>query len=679
MSQAPQKQSGVRRDLQEAPAHLAGLTVRAVLIAILLTIISFISINRLGYFRINWLPYIVPPVQALLFLLILQGVNVALAAVGRTVKLPAFLAPLSRAELLLIYAGMAVGITMDRAGYVFHYLLFPAYYGDTTNGFAALFEHYPDFFAPTQQWAINGFFEGTRSGIVPWEVWWRPLAWWTSFNMALVFSVLCLVGLFRRQWSESERLTYPMLYLPLEMTGGSTSHSSGATFFRNPVMWIGFGIAALYNFINITHAFVPAFPEIPRVFRLMSSVHEGPLRYLRPLNWYNALEVWGLSYLVSGEVLGSTLFFYFLMKAVKIGGRQAGYQGAGFPFWHEVSAGACIAFVGFMIYSARGHIKRIFSSVTSGPDDYDKNEAFSYRVLVLGFLGGTVAMIWMMSYAGHRVDLLILYFLSLYMFVLVAARIRAEAGPPVQWCHPYGFDTRVPEQIFGTRFLRGTGDTTPMILYYSLFWIGRTVFAHSAAQAMTDGLRVVDYGPAKRRSAAIIILIICLVGMAMAFWYHLDVGYKYGHGLIGAKTGRAGRAWGLNWSRGNYQMLDRAIENPAGPDLTRLGFYAGGFLMTLAVTWARTVLTNFPLHPLGIIMGTLYRDGSPYWAPFLVAWIAQRLTLRYGSLPAYRKVVPAFIGLFFGHVLIGGIIWRIIINYFLDPTICVRYYVSLGL
>jgi len=75
----------------------------------------------------------------------------------------------------------------------------------------------------------------------------------------------------------------------------------------------------------------------------------------------------------------------------------------------------------------------------------------------------------------------------------------------------------------------------------------------------------------------------------------------------------------------------------------------------------------------------VYMDGSPYWAPFLVAWVAQRLTLRYGSLPAYRKVVPAFIGLFFGHVIVGGIIWRLIINAFIDPTISVRYYVSLGL
>ena len=56
-------------------------------------------------------------------------------------------------------------------------------------------------------------------------------------------------------------------------------------------------------------------------------------------------------------------------------------------------------------------------------------------------------------------------------------------------------------------------------------------------------LAAVGDDAAKRRSAAWIILIICVVGIAMAFWYHLDVAYKYGHGMIGAKTGRAGSAW----------------------------------------------------------------------------------------------------------------------------------------
>ena len=44
--------------------------------------------------------------------------------------------------------------------------------------------------------------------------------------MVLMFSCLCLVALFRRQSSQNERLTYPMLFLPLEITGGFSSSSA---------------------------------------------------------------------------------------------------------------------------------------------------------------------------------------------------------------------------------------------------------------------------------------------------------------------------------------------------------------------------------------------------------------------------------------------------------------------
>ena len=43
-----------------------------------------------------------------------------------------------------------------------------------------------------------------------------------------------------------------MLFLPLEITGGFASHEVS---FRDPVMWTGFGLAALFNGINILHAF----------------------------------------------------------------------------------------------------------------------------------------------------------------------------------------------------------------------------------------------------------------------------------------------------------------------------------------------------------------------------------------------------------------------------------------
>jgi hypothetical protein len=89
-------------------------------------------------------------------------------------------------------------------------------------------------------------------------------------------------------------------------------------------------------------------------------------------------------------------------------------------------------------------------------------------------------------------------------------------------------------------------------------------------------------------------------------------------------------------------------------------------------------LSNFPFHPLGFILATLYGEVTPYWFPFLVAWAGQRTALRYGAFLLYRRVVPAFLGLAFGHIFIAGILWRIFINYFIDPVIAVRYYINLG-
>ena len=671
-----QNQAGDRE--LELPLNVRGLTLRAVLISVLLTVATWIFITRLGYISLNWVPYVVPPVPAILFLLILVGINAGLWALWRRSKGATRLVPLSRGELLLIYAGIAASLPMERGGYVFHYLLFPKYYGTDVDGYAELFEHYPDFWIPHDSWVVNGFFEGSPAAQIPWHEWLVPMAWWGGFSLLLVFTVLCLSALFRKQWSDNERLTYPMNFLPLEITGGFSSAAGERGFFRNPVMWIGFGAAALFNGVNIAHAFFPGFPGIQKTISLTAGIADPPWRWLHPLNFSFSLELWGLSYLVSGEVLGTALATYFFMKLVKIGGLSAGYRAGGFPFFQEVSAGACIAFTAFMLWVARPHFRRVAQSVLHGPNEYDEGEPMSYRVQVLGFAIGTVALMWMLNHAGLRWWPMAAFFVSLYMFTLVAARIRAEAGPPVLWTHPYGFDTIVPIHLLGTRTIRGLGSSQSMVLYYALFWIGRTVFAHSTAQAFTDGLKLPEYVRTRKSSFAWLMLGMCVVGLALTYWYHLDVGYRYGQGLIGAKTGRAGQSWALNWSRGNYRLLDQALDNPTGPDWTRIAFYGGGALLTTCVTLARTMVSSFPFHPLGVILGTLYGDHSPYWAPFLMAWLAQRITLRYGSLPAYRKVVPAFLGLFFGHVLIGGILWRIVINYFIDPTIAVRYYVNLG-
>ncbi|MGQ9733418.1 MAG: DUF6785 family protein, partial [Candidatus Zipacnadales bacterium] len=241
---------------------LIGISARALVLSVLLIFATYVGITRTGFIRICWVPYVIPPVPALLFVLLLQGLNLVLGRLTRHTVLPPFLQPFSRGELLLIYAAVSISLCMDRGGYILHYTLFPAYYGDQVNRFKELFRYYPRYYAPQDELVIAQWFEGTPSGKVPWSVWWRPLAWWSAFNMAVMFAVTCLVAIIRRQWVENERLTFPLLFLPLEITGAEGRESLTRGFFRNPIMWLGFAAGALFNLVNILHAFVPQIPGI---------------------------------------------------------------------------------------------------------------------------------------------------------------------------------------------------------------------------------------------------------------------------------------------------------------------------------------------------------------------------------------------------------------------------------
>lgn len=630
---------------------LTGITARSFVLTLLLTLVTYLVINRLGFMQL------VPPVPALILLLLLVGCNRLVALMGRGLPRARFLRPLSRGELLLIYVAISIAPVMDRGVYIFHYLLYPAYYGTDVNQWHEFYQHYPAFYAPQDPQAIKDFFEGSRTGLIPWGAWRGPLIFWMSFNMLVMVAVGCLVAFFRRQWAEAERLRYPLLFLPLEVTGGfEGSAVRRGYFFRDPLMWAGLAVAAIYNIMRLAHELHPAFPEVKAFLQLGTGLVDPPWRWIRPLNLHFQLDVWGLSYLMPGDVLLTAWVTYFLMKTVKIVGLQAGYRKPRYPFYQEVSSGSCIAVTLFMLYVARRHLRRVARRVVDGAGTYDHNEAMSYRWLLLTFVGATAVMIWMLLHAGHRIDLLLIYFASLYMFVLVTARIRAEAGPPVTWTHPYGFDTEMAVHLLGTRFMRGHGSVGPMVLYYSLYYVGRTVFAHSGGQYFTDGFRLVDYGGARRSAALKLMLAVLLVSGFLAFWTHLDLGYRYGQAFYFAGEGREHRTWAINWSASQYRFLDRGIASPEGTDVARAVGYGAGLLATLGMTWGRMRLSAFPLHPLGVVLGTLYNDGSPYWGPFLFAWIAQRLTLRYGGLPAYRRFVPSCLGLFLGHTLFGNVL-----------------------
>ncbi len=660
-------------DHSQLPESLAGLTLRAVILAVGFTFAIYLLTTKPGFVRINWVPYTSPPVQPFFILLILQGANLLLSRVR---GLPSFLRPLSRAEMFLIYAALSISLPMERGGYIIHYLTSGKYFATDANKWGELFEAYPDWFVPKDELTIQRWMEGSASGSIPWGEWQTPLIAWFGFQMVMVFTVMCLVGLFRRQWSERERLSYPLLFIPVEMTGGKHSEGITSGFFRNPYMWVGFSLAAGFNGLNILHAYFPAIPGFQWHVPLDTNFTDGWLRFMRPLSISFGLEVWGLAYLVSGEVLLSGWLFYFMMKMIKVIGLSAGMRAGGFPFFQEVSSGGFIALALFLMIVARPHFASVWRQIVRGNED--GNEALPYRWLAIGLVVGTTAMVTFWVQAGLPTVLPLSVVLSTLMFTLVASRVRAEAGPPVVWCHPYGYDQQMPYQLLGSRYIKHRGGAKAMALFGAMFWPGRAAYPHQIGQYFVDGFQLAGYANARRTHLVAIMLLICAVALGLTFWYHLDVGYSQGQVLIGSRSGEQSLGWGFNWSRGEYNVVRTGLDAPQGPDFLRMGFYGGGFVFTWLLTMARIRLTNFPFHPLGFLLATLYGDHTPYWFPFLFAWTCQRLLLRYGGYRTYRRFVPLFLGLTLGHMLIGGFLWRIVINYFIDPSISKRYYLNLG-
>ena len=61
---------------------------------------------------------------------------------------------------------------------------------------------------------------------------------------------------FRRPWVEHEKLSYPIIQLPLEITDTKTS------IFGNRLLWIGFCISGGMALINGLASLYPALPRI---------------------------------------------------------------------------------------------------------------------------------------------------------------------------------------------------------------------------------------------------------------------------------------------------------------------------------------------------------------------------------------------------------------------------------
>jgi len=637
-----------------------GVTLRSVGVGLLLLFLSLLWLERAGLITLTvQIDESVPPIPAVAAVMLLGLLNPLLFRLGRRVGF-------SQSEIIVIFTLVGVGIFMSAVGVVrmfFPCITAPFYFATPENNFDAVNKFIPRWFGPRETELLRGFYEGAER--IPWGAWLPTVLRWTFFFTVLFFTFTCIGTLFRRQWSDRERLTFPVAQLVLDIAEPAQDHRWVSDFFRNPLTWIGFGLSLFYNLLNILQAINPSIPAPGKHFDLGMLFTERPLSALRPFQiWYRP-ELIGLGYLMSMEVLLSGWVFYLLFKLEMLIAAVMGFEIAGFPFPQEQATGAYIALFFALLYFARQPLGQILKTALGlrvkglgldqpSPLD-DSNEPLPYRLAAWGVLFGFVFIVGWCIVAGMAWWTAILYIGLILSFATVYARIRAETGAPYVWLFPYYQAKKMPVYALGSQFFIDHGGVANLTMLSTMMFLSRGFFTSVSATQM-ESFKLADAVGMSRRWMTGVLLFACVVGFIGAFGIHLHAYYTYGANVLEGGTTSGGYRTQL--AVNEFTELTKFVKTPQAPDYQRVTAMGAGFILTIALTLARVVLLRFPLHPLGFAMVGCYPESI--FGPFLIVWIVKTVILKLGGMRLYKKLIPLFMGIILGHFITAGLIYGLL-------------------
>jgi len=623
-----------------------GLTWRALLLACGLTFLCGFWVRQAEIvYLATQVTESVPAIPAVAALILLILLKPLLARLGRAWRL-------SRVEILSVYCFVAIGISISGVGVVRFWLAllgYPFYYARPENRLATLQQYLPGWLVPKEPGVMFQLYEGSPSGHVPWGAWAVPLLVWSGFFLTMWVGMLCTMVLVRKRWIEEERLLYPIVQLPLEMVHLREQPPGQPPFFRDKVMWVGFGLAFAYNALNMANALWPSVPTVGRMYDLNSYLRGRPWNTMWPFQiWYRP-ELIGFGFLVSTEMTFSIWFFFVLSKIEGILMSVWGFDRAGAPFEQEQSIGAYILLGLWLLWAVRRHLAQAAREIFARRGPPEPGEAFPRRWALLGLALSFAALCAFCRIAGMMLWVAVAYLGIVMLVALVSARIRAEAGVPLIWLFPFYQQRKVLLYTLGTNaFLSGALPGT-LTLLALLTFLSRGFFP-ALIGYQAEGLKLAREARMKPRHMAALIVIALVVGLFVAFYFTLTPYYRHG-----AVHLRDRGIWG-SWFAS--EVYASPLSAPQRADPYRTAATAWGVLFTALLMLGRRSLVGFPFHPFGYAVATAF--GTLLAPSFFVVWLIKSLLLKFAGIRLYRRVIPLFLGLALGHFFTAGVIWGLL-------------------
>ncbi|MEO2003879.1 MAG: DUF6785 family protein, partial [Candidatus Poribacteria bacterium] len=560
---------------------------------------------------------------------------------------------LSQRELLIVYSIMiVVGPVVSIGGvhFLLGTLIAPYYYATPENEYVELFHRFiPSWFGPKESEAIRHFYEGSEGAGVPWSLWVRPLVLWSLFLLAVYGMFVCMSVIIRKQWVDREKLTFPLVHLPLEMTRGPEDGRSFNAFFRNPLMWMGFAIPVVIHGMNGTHTYFPQFPEIQyRHISLRGMFTDAPWNKVGriELSFYPCII--GFAYILTLDLSFSVAFFYVLQKIQLIGGAATGLSARGalarFPFIEEQGAGAFIVIALSGLIFAGAHLRDVGRrAVFKAPDVDDSGEPLPYRWAVVGYAGClTFLVVWSLA-AGMTLGVAAVFFLLFSLFSLSLTRIRVQAG--LGSVHGPMTVQDLMLGVGGPQFFGGPNLT---VLGHYFFMTGEMRGVMSVMPSHMEGYRLAESARINPRKLVLGVMLGTTIGLALAHFAALRTIYDYGGNILNSWRVRdmPARPW---------KDLRLSLANPQPVDWVGLQFVGVGGLITLLLTFLRLKFVWWPFHPVGYAAAYTGRTIHWFWFTLLLGCGLKYLALKHGGPKTYRAFLPFFLGLILGDFFMGGL------------------------
>ncbi len=593
---------------------------------------------------------------------------------------------LSHGEILVIFTIVAITSAMPGVGLfrqVMPCLMVPQYFGQPSDHLAEMAQTIPAAWAPTDPAVARVFWEGedvspptfgaervpvlggvlasvvrffTGPLLVPWQYWAWPMVIWTAYISIYLLTGFCLVTLYQGAWEHDEHLNFPVSNLPVELIEPASSRFASLAFFRDPVVWVGLGVAVVYNAANMIHVFNPGIPALGISWPLGKLFTESPWNTMRGLSIYWKPELLGLGYLVPSDVLLSIWVFTLLAWLVRPLVRTIGQAPPGFPFMKEQAMGAFLVLAAYFTVQARHRLRETVRRWPRSSARESDGGGYGQPWALPGFVLGAVVVIGVPITFGVDWWASLLYFGIMLAVMLVYCRNRAEMGFPIVWGYPLYQPRASMIDFLGSGPFVGPGRMQSMTLLTMFSWLQRSVnqAITSTEQEATIAAERLGY---RRGTIAKVVPGAIVFGVLVAFAVNLSAFYEYGGLVLSSPNGITGGQMTREVLK-QYTAVSGWMDDPVGPNPEKIGWTMGGALLALGMVLGRRAWPRFPFHAGGYALA--YCHPSPFmWFPALLLWTIKRIALYLGGAGLYRRMARGFLALTIGHFLCVGV-WSLI-------------------